>query len=59
MDDIKYEVGDVISTYVYREEAPTELKGTYEYNTGSILLFGSSLVVIGVIVGYWLSKKKK
>lgn len=58
LEDAKYEVGEVIDTYVYRKDEPIELTGTYEYNTSSIIIFFCGLLVIVGIICYWLEKKK-
>lgn len=58
MEDKKWETGEVIETYVYRKDEPTELIGTYKYNTSSLIFFTGIVIVVGIIC-YWLGKKKR
>ncbi|MEG0320031.1 MAG: hypothetical protein RR627_09070 [Niameybacter sp.] len=57
MADTQHEVGDVITTYVYRQEEPTELIGTYAYGHTQIMFLFIGLIVIVSIVFYRLGKK--
>ncbi|MGL4346048.1 MAG: hypothetical protein ACRCTE_12695 [Cellulosilyticaceae bacterium] len=59
MEDVKLETGKIIETYVYRKDEPTELIGTYEYNTSSLIIFFSGIVIVVGIFCYWLGKKKR
>ncbi|MEG0578076.1 MAG: hypothetical protein RR500_09505 [Bacilli bacterium] len=59
MEDVKLETGEIIETYVYRKDKPTELIGTYEYNTSSLIIFFIGIVIVVGIICYWLGKKKR